>query len=612
MSLPNHIQLASKLKQLPRIGQTNTNFGSIPDAFGANPAEWEAQAKAIANVLNNFFDENLQRTALFRTDMTRLLGGVFTGLVQQFTYLEERNRSLNYGFGLTSKQASYLGNDLDELSKSTSSGGETLRKYTVSLKGLTGGFIIQSKTIDEKLVPTLGRYGKSLLETQDFMRENLKLTDQVAESYELFAAGRDEKNNDDATKNELVYLKQISEEIERKTNMSGTFKDLLASIGEMTADIQLQYGRINGQLELGILKSRALGFSMKQMHDTGNNLLDIEASIGKELEYQLLSGHRLIGNAKASEKLRGKSLTNAYREATIQGKAADQADILNQILKQEGDALRNNMFLRKQMADLLSMDEATLGRALQKQHLLKKVGAEQLMSLEGEDFQKALSELQKKYKNNEFAEEFSQLMDLADNRTSADRTAKAVEKLVDLQILDLMYSKDTTQMQQIADDFETFKKYSDPKNLEGPLNSLQGTLETFLPQYTTFMSLARAGGSIVSQGKQVVKGETQSVANPSQGSIDPYSTGTVNNDFILSSTGQVTSFSSEDSLMGFKPDGPIDSVFGNITNNSNTNLDANIIAAAVKQGIKAGLKEAGAIKATIDTPIGGFNTGRFA
>jgi hypothetical protein len=167
---------------------------------------------------------------------------------------------------------------------------------------------------------------------------------------------------------------------------------------------------------------------MSQLHKTGEGLLNIQSSIGDELEYQLLSGRRLIGDAKANEKLQGKSLTNAYREATIKGEINDQMNIMNQIVKQEGDSIRNNLFARQQLAKTLGTDEATLARTLSKQKLLTDLGGEALLDMSADKMQEAIMQLPvtKEAK----AKALEELAKLNDTRSAEERMADYLQTMV--------------------------------------------------------------------------------------------------------------------------------------------------------------------------------------
>jgi hypothetical protein len=280
----------------------------------------------------------------------------------------------------------------------------------------------------KSIVPTINvlkaqnnDYYKGLARVQQVLTTNLGLTEEQAASYSLFAAGAG-KNAED----QLASQAGLANAIEKVTGMQGSFKMISEGIAETTSDLQLQYGRIPGSLELGILKAKSLGFTMADLNKTADNLLNIESSIGQELEYQLLSGHRLVGNQEASAELRGKSLTNAYREATLQGNASKQANTLNTILEQEGDTLRTNLFARKQMSELLGMDEASLSRALQKKSILEKLpGGEALFDQTGD----ALLESAKAAGATE--EQIAELVKNQDNRTTDQKIEQTLAMMVE-------------------------------------------------------------------------------------------------------------------------------------------------------------------------------------
>ena len=161
--------------------------------------------------------------------------------------------------------------------------------------------------------------------------------------------------------------------------------ETLEDVANLTADLQLHYGKMPGQLELSVIKAKQLGISMAQLKSTGDNLLNIETSIGQEMEYQLLTGRRLVDNE-------GNSLTNKYRIAQMQGKSSEQANIIYEILQKEGKSLNENYMGRQKMAELLNMDEATLGKMLQKYEAIKDLpGAEKLFGLTGEALLSELS-----------------------------------------------------------------------------------------------------------------------------------------------------------------------------------------------------------------------------
>ena len=365
--LDNSHHIILQLKRLPRHGMPPPDpKKTIDDNLKAVKGLANANATLLAG------------TGALTAGMQQL-AEKYKAASDQITWLEDRNKDLAESFGMSITEATRLGGVLDENAKKFGIGGDSLRKYTKNLKGLIGGFA----TVNDLI--TNGKkgntYGKQLMQSQKVLQANLKLTGEQANKYEQYAAGVGKSSAET-----LIAQKAMADAIHDATGMNGVFSDIVGEIANLTEDVQIQYGKIPGQLELGILKAKALGFSMADLAETGENLLNIESSIGQELEYQLLSGRRLTDQS-------GKSLTNAYREATLQGNANKQADTLNTILEQEGDTLKNNLFARKQMSDLLGMDEAALARALQKKELLNKIGGEALFDLSGDELFSAAKNL---------------------------------------------------------------------------------------------------------------------------------------------------------------------------------------------------------------------------
>lgn len=283
--------------------------------------------------------------------------------------IEERFKSLQTTFGLTIKQAGELGEEFDTLAEAMGIGGEAVMEIQTNLKGLIGAFAGR-----KGFGQAADTFGKSLAVTSKALMMNYRLSGDIANKYiELYA------DANEGLEQHLTNQVNISTAIEQAVPGLEITAELISEMASLSADTEMQFGRMPGQLELAVIKAKQLGINMKQLTTTGDNLLNIESSIGQEMEYQLLSGRRLVDN-------QGNSLTNRYREAMITGKANDMAMTMNEILEKEGDTLRTNMFARKQMAELLNMDETTLARMLKKQEILKSLpNGQDLMKLTGAD-----------------------------------------------------------------------------------------------------------------------------------------------------------------------------------------------------------------------------------
>jgi hypothetical protein len=395
-------QLIDKLKRQPRHGMANELSAAAlilelkASALNAAPAVADLNVKTIAlGVGLNSIVAAAQNTSK-----------VFSDITNSALVLELRNKELNKTFGINSTKAAELSSKLQGTADALKVSGTQMMKYAGNIKS-----IIPTMNTLEK---TNNSYYKGLARVQQVLTTNLGLSEEQAASYSLFAAGAGKNAQD-----QLASQAGLANAIETATGMQGSFKMITEGIAETTADLQLQYGRIPGALELGILKAKSLGFTMADLNKTADNLLNIESSIGQELEYQLLSGHRLVDT-------KGKSLTNSYREATLQGNASKQADTLNTILEQEGDTLRNNLFARKQMSELLGMDEAALSRALQKKSILESIdGGETLFDLAGD----SLLEAAKSAGATE--EQIAKLVENQDTRTTDDKIEQTLAMMVE-------------------------------------------------------------------------------------------------------------------------------------------------------------------------------------
>jgi hypothetical protein len=300
---------------------------------------------AIAGVTKTLGDalvnvESLQTGIQATIGVSERLSVVLMEVAKRATALEQRYSALNTIFGVSSKSAAQFGYQLETISAEFKVGIETTTEYAKNLNTIAAGFVAGDKAITG--------YRKNLFEAQKIMITQLGVTAEAAAGYELYASTI-ARSGKDQLDNQL----NIAAAIEDSTSLTGTYRDLVEDIGKLTANLQIQFGRIPGSLELAVLKSRALGLSLSDLNKTGETLLNIEQSVGNELEYQALTGRRLVND-------QGESLTNLYRQAQFRGDANAQADIMNQILEQEGEHLKTNFMARQAMSKLFGIDESII------------------------------------------------------------------------------------------------------------------------------------------------------------------------------------------------------------------------------------------------------------
>lgn len=350
------------------------------------------------------------------------IGKSFTDLAKKATFLEQRNSALNKSFGITSKAAFTLSADLQKTAGNLGISGIQAMKYAGSLK---------------KLLPTMQQHNKSnnatyqgLQMVQHAMQAGMGLSEDQANAYTEYAG---------AAANNASQMLAVAQQVAKTVDLDGTMgamKMITQGIADAGSVIQLQYGRIPGTLEMAVVKASKLGFELEDLSGAADKLLDIESSIGQELEYQLLSGRRLVDD-------QGNSLTNLYRQAAIQGDMSKQADIMNKIVQDEGETLENNMFARKQMAEMLGIQESQLASAIQKQKILEKAG-EAGITIEtagDEGIRKAAEALVDKGIMEK--QEFEKFMKETDTRTTNDILDQLVEVATEQKIYTQLMAQET-------------------------------------------------------------------------------------------------------------------------------------------------------------------------
>jgi len=479
-------------------------------------------------------------------------------LVQNITFLEESNKSLNKGYGLTSISAARFADQLRNVSIAGKIGSDKIMKYANDLHSLTGGFLSSTKANDA--------FGKKLLQAQQFMQNNLGVTSAAAEGFEYYGstiAGSGAEA--------LVVQEKLSKVLSDKTGLDSEQiqKDLVEGIGSAGAEIQLQYGRIPGSLELAVLKAKALGTSMQALNKTGENLLNIEQSVGQELEYQLLSGKRLLTQD-------GKSLTNAYRQATIQGDANKQADLMNHFIKEQGPMLEKNLYARKKAAELMGTDEASLARMIQKQKLVSKLGIESLLKLNKDDITATVADLRKEGKVSE--EDIQKLLDDSDNRTSADRSAdylksidETIKKGAGIKVGAVSTKvKGTVESQDVKNAMTQLSSTAIQKQL-GAMSITGQTLETLTTPIKTVADGLGTFASALSTAIETTTGILPKFATgdtgTSEAQIKPVG---INDALIVPNRGPILRPAPNDVIAAFRPNDVIDRTLNSKSSNSRT------------------------------------------
>ena len=299
--------------------------------------------------------------------------------VEKMTFLEEREKNLIKKFQVGSATLMHRTKMYEGVQTALEATAEDMAKYRSILEetlpmsgklfadiaaneGKDGGNAMQQKAY------AANQYVKAEMAASHWIDKNTTLTTDQTEALKLYSAGQGKSLA--RTVNNIQALAKAYGNVEDPVKLQNV---ILSEIANTSADVRAQYSKMPMGLEKAVLKARQLGVSMDQVHKIGEGLLDIESSVGKELEYQLLSGQRLVKN--------GKSLTNAYREATLMGDADKSIQALDDILESQKNVLDGtNMYAKKALADQMGIST----KELQMMHEKKKL-QEEIKSKTGKD-----------------------------------------------------------------------------------------------------------------------------------------------------------------------------------------------------------------------------------
>ena len=360
------------------IGQSNIGPGEdLPiddDAKSANYAQVTKQLGIYADKLlgvestQGKFNQGLLAT----TTLQETLAGKIGSTVAQMTFLEEREKNLIGKFQVGSdtlynRTKAY--GAIQTAIKATSDDMAVYRGILEDTLPLSGKLFadIAEKAGDkggaaaERRAYAANQYVKAEMAAAQYIDKNTTLTAEQTEALKLYSAGQNKSLA--RTVNNINALSKAYGNIEDPVKLQNT---IMLEIANTSADVRAQYSKMPMGLEKAVLKARQLGVSMDQVHKIGEGLLDIESSVGKELEYQLLSGQRLVKN--------GKSLTNAYREATLMGDADKSIDTLNDILDSQKNVMDGtNMYAKKALADQMGISTKELQMMHEKRKLQEQI-----------------------------------------------------------------------------------------------------------------------------------------------------------------------------------------------------------------------------------------------
>lgn len=427
----NSSDIINRLRKHPSVGMSFLDdaagyVDSFASKIGKYVPDVRAYLAAISDLTStsNTLQVGLQNLSILQEKQNaNYLEGI-----KGATFLLEREKQLAKAFGMTAKASALLSREYSTMSSELGISDELMTKYRLSVNKILPGMSSNLKKT--------GEYGKSLFRTNDLLQQHIGLTDDQTNSLTLAAAatGTDLETSVNRTA-------ELAEQMKKITGETDTFQTMIEGVANTSLTLRMEYSKFPGSLEVATLKARRLGMSMADIDASATSLLDIETSVGKELEYQLISGKRLVDN-------QGKSLTNKLREAKFSGNPLKQAEAMAEILESQQETLEGNNFLaKKALADALGLTTEQLAGAqaqkkLQEQIYQKMKDANDFKTADGtviksslelttDDLAAGLEKFGKSMSDIEKANATTELKTTQSLITPAEKTADYLKKIVD-------------------------------------------------------------------------------------------------------------------------------------------------------------------------------------
>ena len=275
---------------------------------------------ALQNIYDTIKSTTVAVDDLARTRAYGLVMSKMDELATRYTILEQRNHGLQKALNLNKKAAAELGYALDSLNGKFNP--EKLRVYVAELNGIFKGF---SGKIAQN---------KQMLAFYDKLRNNLQLSADQATALTKAQSANNKLN--------LNNIAQYVDAIQGATGQTGQYTEVLEQIADAGALMRMAYAKSGKEITKAAFKANLLGTNFKEMAAMSEKFLDIESSIGSELEMQLLTGKQIN--------------TDKIRSAALSQDLNAQADALREIMETLGDDAMNDPIKRQAIVNFMGLE----------------------------------------------------------------------------------------------------------------------------------------------------------------------------------------------------------------------------------------------------------------
>jgi hypothetical protein len=275
----------------------------------------------------------------------------------RFNILEERALGVQKSLKLNTDEAIAFARSLDGLEIQMGVNRTTAKQYIGELQNFLPG--------TAKLIEGNTKYFKTQVQLNEVLRDRLKLDENSANAFRTLT---------NLQNGELIpSLKeygQIATDFakgEGGFRYQGGFQDFFEEISKLSDDIVAQFSRM-GKKELvkTVLEAKRLGLTLNDLQKSGEGFLDVQKQTEASVKFQMFAG-------KKFETQTNKNIAASMAKATIEGDAAKQLEIINDVIATHGDQLKTNFMLRKAAADAMGVEESVLAKVLKKQKELARI-----------------------------------------------------------------------------------------------------------------------------------------------------------------------------------------------------------------------------------------------
>lgn len=337
------------LSKIPILGGM-INVSKIMDKIKKTAEEGGSKWKQLGSGLGEMFKQ--------LSDPVSLITVGISGIVSMFTTL--------FKWALEVNQAAF---DLAKNLGVSAAQGERLNSQFIQMANNSGNLGLQSKEIAKSYTEITEQMGFIVPDNAAFagsMALIQKRTGASAEAMEgLATAAAFSGKSVKSTYGTMIATAKV-EAMRNGFNM--TNRQIMDAVAKTSKTVLMNFGGNVKELTKALVKAKALGTTLEEIENKGKGLLDFESSIGKEFEFQALTGKQ-IDLSKARQLAQARKMPELMKELNKQGLTFEQWN-------------KQGATEQQSYADLMSTSVEELNKMYTQQKLITDLGGKDGESLE--------------------------------------------------------------------------------------------------------------------------------------------------------------------------------------------------------------------------------------